>query len=61
MEVKKGLIVNLKTSVLEPGEEAVPHVALEDSFPDGSFKVQVLESTLTFPPINSWHVDWIEA
>jgi hypothetical protein len=58
MEVRKGQIVTLKPEYLEPGEENVPHVAIEDSF-NGVVRVEPQHSTLRIKPINDWRTSWI--
>lgn len=59
MDIKKGQIVTLKPEYLEPGEENLPHVAIEDSV-DGVVRVEVAgEYKYAFKPINEWRTDWI--
>jgi hypothetical protein len=58
MVIKKGQVVTLKPEYLEPDEENIPHVAVEDSF-GGVVRVEPQTSTLRFKPINEWRVNWI--
>ena len=58
-QIKKGDIVTLKATVLEPNEPNPPHVALEDGF-NGTVKVKIAgDCGLVFPPVNIWNLDWI--
>ena len=59
MDVRKGQVLTLKPEYLFPGEENLPHVALEDS-DGGRVKVQYQgPTTLRFVPINVWLIEWI--
>lgn len=60
LTVKKGQIVTLKAEYLDPGEQNLPHVTLEDSW-NGSVKVEAVGEFpgLRFKPINDWRVEWI--
>ena len=59
MDIKAGQIVTLKPEYLDPGEQNLPHVAIEDSFA-GTVRVEVAgEYKYGFKPINDWRTDWI--
>lgn len=60
MQIKKGQVVTLKPEFLEPGEQNLPHIAVEDSW-RGSVRVTVQADipNMTFKPINDWRLEWI--
>lgn len=61
MDIKAGQIITMKPEFLEPGEENLPHVALEDSFEGwNSIKVEIAgDYKYPFKPINDWRLEWI--